>query len=786
MVQQIKTKMAGLRRHFSRAEWLIRILSLGRAQKDREERRGLILLQVDGLAYRQFLRALENGRLPFLQRLINSEDYHIHSFYSGLPSSTPGVQGELLYGRVCAVPSFGFRDVDTGKMTSMFDSKTAKKIEYELEKDGEALLKGGSAYAFVYTGGAERSAFCLSRIGPGSLSLFTRPLGVTLTALLYASRFLHVAALIVVELFLSIVDFFRGIVGRNNLKRELKFISARVGICILLRELVTLSVMVDAVRGQKIIAANFLGYDEQSHRRGPESRFAHWSLKGIDNSIKRIWRAAHRSTHRDYDIWIYSDHGQEKVNPYRKLKGENFEDTVHRIADEVGVGKAYSIGTGKSVQRQRAALLGLSDRMKKFFGLTEDRDDIEFTGVGPVYHIFFEERLQRRQKEQMAKALVEKAGVPIVMFPDKGMRVVAHTQRGRFRLPTDAAQVVGFDHPFLPEIGYDLARLVHHPGAGELVVSGWDAWGTPMSFPVENGAHAGPGYNETHGFALLLGDTPLAPNTSGYIRPRELREAVLRFQGRSSHVALSRSRNTRSSRVLRVMTYNIHSCIGMDGECSPERISRIILRHDPDIVALQEIDSGKERSGLHDQAKVIAHQLDMMYHFHPSFIVREGEYGNAVLSRLPMHVVKAGLLPGFQGREPRAALWVEVDWGNTPVQLIATHLSLFAGERAIQARALVGPEWMGNKQCARRAFLCGDFNSLPNTAPYRIVTRHLQDTAVKAPHGDGNGRTFMGVARLDYVFVSRDVRIRKVLVPRTRRSRLASDHSPLVVDLELR
>ncbi len=778
--------MARLRRLFSRTEWLIRILSLGHARKDREERRGLILLQIDGLAYRQFLRALENGRLPFLQRLINSEDYHIHSFYSGLPSSTPGVQGELLYGRICAVPSFGFRDTDTGKMTSMFDVKTAVKIERELEKDGEPLLEEGSAYAFVYTGGAERSAFCLSRIGPGPMSLFTKPLGVALTAMLYASRFLNVAVLVVVEIILSIVDFFRGIAGRNNLKKELKFISARVGICILLRELVTLSVLVDAARGQKIIAANFLGYDEQSHRRGPESKFAHWSLKGIDDCIKRIWDAAHRSTHRDYDIWIYSDHGQEKVIPYNRLKGEDFEDTVHRIADKVGVGKAYSIGTDTSVQRKRAMLLGLSDRMKKFFGVAGNKGDIDFTGVGPVYHIFFEEPLQRGQKEQMAKALVEKGGVPIVMFPDKGMRAIAHTPRGRFRLPTDAARVVGFEHPFLPEIGYDLASLVNHPGAGELVVSGWDAWGAPMSFPIENGAHAGPGYNETHGFALLPGDAPLAPNSNGYIRPGELREAVLRFQGRSSHVALSRSRNTRSSRVLRVMTYNIHSCIGMDGRCFPERISRIILRYDPDIVALQEIDSGKERSGLHDQAKLIAHELDMMYHFNPSFIVREGEYGNAVLSRLPMHVVKAGLLPGFQGREPRAALWVEIDWKDAPVQLIATHLSLFARERAIQARALVGPEWMGNKRCARRAFLCGDFNSVPNTAPYRIISRHLQDTSVVAPHGKNNARTFMGVARLDYVFASRDVRVQKVQVSRTRRSRLASDHSPLVVDLELR
>ena len=69
----------------------------------------------------------------------------------------------------------------------------------------------------------------------------------------------------------------------------------------------------DISRGLPIIHINFLGYDEQSHRRGPHSRFAHWTLKGIDDAIARLWRAANHAAWRHYEVWVYSDHGQAPV-----------------------------------------------------------------------------------------------------------------------------------------------------------------------------------------------------------------------------------------------------------------------------------------------------------------------------------------------------------------------------------------------------------------------------------------------------------------------------------------
>lgn len=118
------------------------------------------------------------------------------------------------------------------------------------------------------------------------------------------------------------------------------------------------------------------------------------------------------------------------------------------------------------------------------------------------------------------------------------------------------------------------------------------------------------------------------------------------------------------SKTFSVMTYNVHSCVGRDGKTSPLRIAEVIAQHGSDIVALQELDVGLVRSQQADQAQMIAQQLNMHYHFHPSLQMEKGQYGNAILSRYPMRLQKAAGLPTFPSRTPlerRGALWVEID-----------------------------------------------------------------------------------------------------------------------------
>jgi endonuclease/exonuclease/phosphatase family metal-dependent hydrolase len=244
------------------------------------------------------------------------------------------------------------------------------------------------------------------------------------------------------------------------------------------------------------------------------------------------------------------------------------------------------------------------------------------------------------------------------------------------------------------------------------------------------------------------------------------------------------------SKTFSIMTYNVHSCIGTDGKLSPMRIAEVIDRCNPDIVALQELDTGLARTERIDQAHLIAMTLEMSFHFHSSIQVEEGGYGNAVLSRLPVHLIRGGALPTEPvnpSYERRGAVWTEVELGSKKVQVVATHFGLNRRERISQAKAITGPEWLGNPDCRPPAVLCGDFNALPGSSVYRLLTRHLHDVQrhLKGRLPKGTWPVQLPFMRIDHLFITPNLKVRSVTVPKTPLTRLASDHLPLVVTLEL-
>jgi endonuclease/exonuclease/phosphatase family metal-dependent hydrolase len=237
----------------------------------------------------------------------------------------------------------------------------------------------------------------------------------------------------------------------------------------------------------------------------------------------------------------------------------------------------------------------------------------------------------------------------------------------------------------------------------------------------------------------------------------------------------------------RIMTYNVHRCVGVDGRLDVERIAQVIAQCRPDVVALQELDVGRRRTGNVDQAHEIAEQLGMKFHFHPAFWVEEEAYGDAILTACPVRLCRAGPLPGiprFRQVEPRGALWVKVELGGVEVDIVNTHLGLVPQEQRAQASALVGEDWLGHPDCTDPAILLGDFNATPHHTAYRRLAAKLGD-AQRVAGKRRSVKTFpsrMPVLRIDHVFVSRSIRIAGVHAPKGPVARMASDHLPLVVD----
>ena len=242
----------------------------------------------------------------------------------------------------------------------------------------------------------------------------------------------------------------------------------------------------------------------------------------------------------------------------------------------------------------------------------------------------------------------------------------------------------------------------------------------------------------------------------------------------------------------RIMTYNVHSCRGVDGKLDVGRIAAVIAQSRPDIVALQELDVHRPRTGRVDQAHAIAGRLGMRFHFNAALTVEEESYGDAILSVLPLRVVKSGPLPNLprvrvrgRGLEDRGALWVEIEVDGRPLQVINTHLGLVPPEQKVQSEALVGSGWLAG--APQPLILLGDFNATPRYAAYKRFAAVLGDARKLAP-GRPGAPTFpsrLPMLRIDHMFVSPGVEVDGVHAPDTALGRVASDHLPLVMDFTL-
>lgn len=797
MLTNLGSRLRRWRRRFSRAEWETNRLRLSRSNAP-SHAPGLLLVQIDGLSRTQFERAITLGRLPFLARLLNRDGCRLHTFYSGQPATTPAVQGELHYGVRTAVPAFSFLDPAADGVGVMFDPTWAKRIEGGMSKNHEGLLKDGSSWSNIYTGGAtqEESHFCGASIALEDMWRTGKIRNLLLFCFLHFASFLRLLALLPIEGVLALWDAVRGVFRGQRVAREFLFIIGRVFVSVGLRELVTLGAKIDLARGLPVIHVNFLGYDEQSHRRGPGSRFAHWTLLGIDRAIRHLHRAARRSDGRDYEVWVFSDHGQIACRPFSKTVPDGLEGLVRRhwpgLSEEV---RSAAFLPRESARLSHAPMLRRRRRSGPDRSSLSPFEQAEFVVacMGPVGHIYFKRPLSAQDELALARQLID-GGVPGVLLR-RDDQVVWLTRDRQAILPGDTSLLRG-PADLLPVLAEDLVRLARHPCSGNLLCLGWSPDGRSVSFAEENGAHCGPSPEETQGFLLVPpASTQLLPEA--IIRPDELRTAALIHLGRKPRPPHVRRRHHAPTR-LRVVTYNVHYCRGLDGRFAPDRIARILRDLDPDLVALQELDVGRPRSRGDDQLAYLARELGLHGLFAPSIVKGEELYGHGLLSNRPLTLVSQVRLPTGGGRviEPRDALHATIPLGNGTLSIITTHLGLAYPERAAQVDRLLQPDFLGGLPPEQPGLFLGDLNFVPGGKLYRRLVANwsrvnghalFRDVQAHAP-GHTAVKTFpsfLPVRQLDHIFVTPQFNILAVHSPANLLTRRASDHLPLVADLEL-
>jgi endonuclease/exonuclease/phosphatase family metal-dependent hydrolase len=231
---------------------------------------------------------------------------------------------------------------------------------------------------------------------------------------------------------------------------------------------------------------------------------------------------------------------------------------------------------------------------------------------------------------------------------------------------------------------------------------------------------------------------------------------------------------------MRVVSWNIHGCVGADRRYDPERIARVLARLRPDLVLLQEVG---EQTGPHnqvDQAQLLAGELGMICAVGITIEAGPFGYGLATLCRGPLLETGSYDL-SIRGREPRACLRVVTVLGAARLTVLNVHLGLAFRERRRQLERLLREGGPLHRPPAP-LLLAGDFNDWAPGRVTRLLGRRLVD------EGAGRGRTFPSLfpaARLDRIYVGRGLRALAFEVVRSRQARFASDHLPILAELAL-
>lgn len=240
---------------------------------------------------------------------------------------------------------------------------------------------------------------------------------------------------------------------------------------------------------------------------------------------------------------------------------------------------------------------------------------------------------------------------------------------------------------------------------------------------------------------------------------------------------------------IRISTYNIHKCRGMDRRVSVERIAEVIRETEVEIVALQEVVRGQKEDQLTELARLAGYPHIA---FGENRKHRGGGYGNGLLSMFPIEDSRNYDVT-ISGREPRGLLRADVRLlSGKLLHILNVHLGTGLMERRGQASLLLHEEILLSKDFSAPRILLGDFNEWTRGKATKLLSEHFRSAETKPVRKTGPGTKkirsypgFLPVLHLDHIYYDDALKLKSFHLHRSRKALLASDHLPLVACFEL-
>ena len=325
---------------------------------------GVIFMEIDGLAKNILLEAIKRGDMPTLKRGIDKGSHKIVGWETDLSSQTGASQAGLLHGNNENIIAFRWIEKENNNRFMVSTGlNDAPIIEKRISNGNGLLAMNGASRSNLFSGDAEDVILTFSQlknIGKfynkawkyvfSNSSIFSRIIILLLGDVLldYKSQIMHRIKNI-----------------RPRIYRGITFPFVRGGANIFLREVTTLALIGDILKGEIDVAyVTYLGYDEIAHHSGVRDNDAFYSLRNIDKQFHRV-EIASKLACRNYELVIHSDHGQTNGATFKQRYGQTLEDLVKNLLpDEAQVFADISPSTGDHFSE---AFTAPGDKAKNYF-----------------------------------------------------------------------------------------------------------------------------------------------------------------------------------------------------------------------------------------------------------------------------------------------------------------------------------------------------------------------------------------------------------------------------------
>jgi hypothetical protein len=483
---------------------LIRKLRRGTGPRDNARR--FLIIQIDGLSRAVFEHALATGAMPFVRRLLQHRGHRLTAMSVGLPSSTPAFQMAAMYGVKPDIPGFHYHDRRRRADVYFPRVGDAALVEAQHATGRPGILRGGSSYGCIFSGGAERDACTFARLwrptARGALAVLA-----SIVVLVWV--LVKCAWLSMVEIAGAVLRWARPRGGPSG--RGMRWLALRLSCSVWLRQLYTLVVASELYAGVPAIYVNYIDYDAFAHAFGPRHRHARRALRGLDRSIRQLASVLRRVPEHRYDLYILSDHGQAETTPYEVLhRGRRFDQ---ELFDEIlprWMAPAPASTGGYPGMPRRVLPHGAPKRLWKNFDKTpeaRERDGVRVVAAGPNAFLYFTDvatPLSLAQIDDRCPGLVNELsfhrGIGFVLARSPEGPVCVYRGKRIALSVEDPGPFAGRDDLDIVVAG--VRDLMAMPSAGDVVIYGQGSPDGDVSFIAERGAHAGPSPEELHTFII--------------------------------------------------------------------------------------------------------------------------------------------------------------------------------------------------------------------------------------------------------------------------------------------